>query len=550
MIEINTSGALAQPAVPASGVDAALSAARGGWLVYPVGTDASLATDDPAAIRDLWASHSEAGVAFARLTADGIKRQARLGDGRDVSIADLCGWTGLLDPIEQEQTLLVLKHCTGLPITTLRAQMRAIAGNIGSDDLELAQAVLDNIGPDHLIFADGFAWAWDPCGVWRKMNPLAIKQAIQTHFSQRKIPIKAARIAAVADVLKTHVFRTEHRFNVGPVDAVNCLNCELELIDGQWRAVPHRREHYRTTQVPVLYSPSTAAPLWDQFLFDVFRDDPDRPDKIQALHELIGYSLMSHANHEKFVMLIGAGANGKSVLLHVLTALLGRENVAGVQPSEFANKFQRAHLHMKLANVVTELKQGEVIADAELKAITSGETTTVENKHAAPFEMCAFATCWFGTNHMPHTRDFSDALFRRATILTFNRTFAPHEQDPYLKDKLTAELPAILTRSMMAYQRAVVSGFTAPQSSETAKAKWRREADQVALFVEERCKAEPMGSIPIAEIYRHFRNWGADSGVRAIVGKQAFGERLERLGFQRHRSDGTKVLGIAVTSLT
>ncbi|UVI39110.1 phage/plasmid primase, P4 family [Qipengyuania spongiae] len=546
---MNTTTAPAAQATPISGIEKALDAARKGWLVYPVGTDPALASDDPETVKRLWSSDPLAGVAFARLSAEGIKRQARLGEGRDVSINDLCGLTGMLDPIEQEQTLLVLKHCTDLPITTLRAQMRAIAGNIGSDDLELAQAVLQNIGPEHLVFADGFAWSWDPCGVWRKLNPIAVKQAIQAHFSQRKIPIKASRITAVADVLKTHVFRTDHQFNIGPKDAVNCRNGELELVDRAWRFVPHRREHYRTTQVPVVYSPETDAPLWDRFLADIFRDDTDRAEKVQALHQLIGYSLVSHANHEKFVMLIGSGANGKSVFLHVLTALLGAENVSGVQPCEFANRFQRAHLHMKLANIVTELKQGEVIADAALKAITSGETTTVEHKHAEPFDMSAFATCWFGTKHMPHTRDFSDALFRRATILTFNRTFAPHERDPYLKDKLVGELSAILTRSLMAYQRAVISGFTAPPSSELAKAKWRREADQVALFVEERCTADPLGSIPLGEIYRHFRNWAADSGVRAIVGKQAFGDRLERLGYQRHRSDGTKVQGLAVTSV-
>jgi hypothetical protein len=32
--------------------------------------------------------------------------------------------------------------------------------------------------------------------------------------------------------------------------------------------------------------------------------------------------------------------------------------VTGVQPSEFDNKFQRAHLHLKLANIVTEIKRG------------------------------------------------------------------------------------------------------------------------------------------------------------------------------------------------
>src|SRR5690606_33022260 len=138
-----------------------------------------------------------------------------------------------------------------------------------------------------------------------------------------------------------------------------------------------------------------------------------------------GYSLMAHCNHEKFVILVGSGANGKSVLLVVIEALCGAVNVAGVQPSEFGNRFQRGYLRDKLANIVTEIKQGEVIDDAALKGIVSGEPATVEAKFKDPFTIRPFATCWFGTNHMPHTRDFSDALFRRALVVQFSEAFKP-----------------------------------------------------------------------------------------------------------------------------
>lgn len=164
----------------------------------------------------------------------------------------------------------------------------------------------------------------------------------------------------------------------------------------------------------------------------IFRDDMDRDQKIACVLEMMGYSLMSHPKHEKFVLLKGNGANGTFVLLRVLEARLGPENVAGVKPSEFANNVQRAHLRMKLANIVKELPEGKLIADDALKAITSGEVTTVEQKNRNPFKMRAFVTCWFGTNHTPHIRDFSDGLYRRAVILGFNRTFAPAEQDPKL----------------------------------------------------------------------------------------------------------------------
>ena len=194
---------------------------------------------------------------------------------------------------------------------------------------------------------------------------------------------------------------------------------------------------------------------------------------------------------------------------------------------------------------MTELKQGEVIADAELKAITSGEPATVEHKFKDPFVMRPFATCWFGTNHMPHTRDFSEALFRRATILQFNRTFTTEEQDPTLKDKLCTELPGILNMALGAYARAVAEGFTAPASSEDAKREWRLEADQVAQFVDDACQRDPAGRVPSSEVFASYRLWADQNGIARTMSQKGLRDRLTRLGFGADKDRyGRYVLGL------
>ena len=106
-------------------------------------------------------------------------------------------------------------------------------------------------------------------------------------------------------------------------------------------------------------------------------------------------------------------------------------------------------------NLVTEIAEGAEIADAQLKAMVSGERTTAEHKLKPPFDFYPICTCWFGTNHMPHTRDFSEGMFRRAIILPFNRTFTAAEQDKKLKDKLRAELPGILNLGLEGHGRCV-----------------------------------------------------------------------------------------------
>jgi putative DNA primase/helicase len=355
-------------------------------------------------------------------------------------------------------------------------------------------------------------------------------------------------VNGVTDVLKSEIFSSDHEFNQGNPESVNCENGELELDRMDWVLLPHCREHYRTTQIPVTYDPQAKAPRFQEFLEQIFRDDPDRLDKIASVLELMGYSLMSHAKHERFVMLIGPGANGKSVLLAVLEALLGAKNVAGVQPANFDNRFQRAHLHQKLANIVTELKQGEVIADAALKAITSGEPATVEHKHKDPFVIRPFSTCWFGTNHMPRTRDFSEALFRRATILTFNRTFSSGEQDPNLKETLIKELPGILNMCLDAYSFALIIDFAKPQSSDAAKSEWRLEADQVAQFVEDCCVAQCDARAKVGDVFKAYIFWADDNGIKKTMAQKGFRDRLTRLGFGTDRDRANRyVTGLTLT---
>jgi putative DNA primase/helicase len=456
-----------------------------------------------------------------------------------------------LNPMRRDAILRAIKDATNVPLATLRKQSSYGGGTGDPDHLDLARVTLSGIGRENIICTDASVWQWSDLGLWAQQDCRAIKQATQNVIDTEGVDVTASLVNGVTDVLKSEIFKSGHKFNRGNPEAVNCLNGEIELDDVVgWHLKPHCREHYRTTQIPVAYDRSADAPLFRAFLDQVFQDDPDNTDKIKSTLELMGYTLMSHARHERFVMLIGPGANGKSVLLAVLEGLLGHTNVAGVQPSNFENRFQRAHLHQKLANIVTELKQGEVIADAELKAITSGEPATVEHKFQNPFLMRPFATCWFGTNHMPHTRDFSEALFRRATILQFNRTFALHEQDPLLKEKLLTELPGILNMTLDAYASALADGFTQPQSSEAAKKEWRLEADQVAQFVDDNCQRSEGARTPVGDVFRAYEHWANENGIAKTMSQKGLRDRLTRLGFGADRDRTTRyVTGLQLTTI-
>ena len=124
-------------------------------------------------------------------------------------------------------------------------------------------------------------------------------------------------VESVLDITKTEIFMGNHQFDID-THAINCLNGELHLKEGTWHLEPHDKHNYRTTQIPILIIHEASAPRFEQFLDEVFQGDEDAEEKKIVICELLGYSLLTSCEFEKFVILLGNGANGKSVLLHVV----------------------------------------------------------------------------------------------------------------------------------------------------------------------------------------------------------------------------------------
>lgn len=370
------------------------------------------------------------------------------------------------------------------------------------------------------------AWGITP-GLWDRVPDWELKRRVLEVVDDRKL--SSNRVNSIASLIKAKAYRRDSPFKKAH-HFINLKNGVLVHHNGVFVLKKHAREQYATTQIPWTFDPEARCDRWDRFLHEIFENDPDRNDKIMLIYQTIGYCLLSFCPFEKFLLMVGNGANGKSVIMEIVKALVGIENVASVQPHEFENRFQRGHLHGKLVNLVTEIAEGTQIADAQLKAITSGELTTAEHKGQPPFEFEAYSTCIFATNHLPSTRDFSDALFRRALILKFNRVFREEDQDKFLKQRLLAEIPGILYRSIRALEDVFVFGFAEPASSKRAKEEWRVESDQAAQFFTECCVRAPGRTIESARLYELYCDWARSAGIHKFLNRKNFTSRLLRLG--------------------
>ena len=159
-------------------------------------------------------------------------------------------------------------------------------------------------------------------------------------------------------------------------------------------------------------------PLWKKFLDEVLPDD-----SLQLLlSEIFGYCLTPSISFHKAFFLVGDGANGKSVVLDVLEALVGVENCSALMLSDLNERFRLAELLGKLVNIVQEVEAKSLLADARFKSVVAGDPQVGERKNQHPFKFRPFAKWVVACNALPASRDRSYGFLRRIVILPFEKT--------------------------------------------------------------------------------------------------------------------------------
>jgi hypothetical protein len=137
------------------------------------------------------------------------------------------------------------------------------------------------------------------------------------------------------------------------------------------------------------------------------------------LQEIFGYCLTFDLRQQKFFLLEGGGGNGKGVVLGVLRALLGPENVSSVSLAGLHARFELASTLGKLANITSESDNVRQVDEAVLKQFTGQDAMQFEKKYRDSFSGVPTAKLIIAVNSRPPFRDRSDGLWRRLILLPF-----------------------------------------------------------------------------------------------------------------------------------
>lgn len=300
---------------------------------------------------------------------------------------------------------------------------------------------------------------------------------------------------------------------------LNLNNGVLNLFTKELK--PHSKEICFTYINKIDYDPKAKCKKWLNFLDVVLQNDKELLDLVQ---EMFGYTIIGGAPflHKSFI-LQGEGRNGKSTLLEVLKALLGRDNYTSVPLQQLDKPFSAMLVNKKLANILGELTT-KVINNEYFKTVVGGEPIVMSNKGKDEFLGSINARFIFATNKIPNFGDTTTGIYERLCFIPFDTYIAPDKRDPFIVEKLLAELPGILNWAIEGALRVFkAKRLTHSHRSDLLMNAWRNDTDSVLRFISDEllitCNESHFLYTDVLHI--KYTNMCVSDGVKAF-GKPAF----------------------------
>lgn len=431
------------------------------------------------------------------------------------------------------------------------------------DHAELAEMLLEDLRAEApVVYTEGAWWSYDcTLGIFARVEPPRLSAHLQGY---------AGRMVSRGENKPPSPLRLNANDVRGAIKLASDLAFEGDFFASATRGVvfadrfidvtpdgivthPHSPHFRARFAYPFAFKAGASPDRFLRFLAEIWADsslpEADAITEIEAkaslIQEFLGVCILGLATRfQKALVFRGDGANGKSALSAIVEACMPPGSVCSIPPQDMAQEYRRAMMAGKLLNIVAELPEADILDSESWKSTIAGDSTTGRPIRGEPFAFRPVAGHIYSANRLPGTTDQTFGFWRRMIVVSFPRIFRPEEQDPTLAERIiAAERPKIVSWALEGARRALAAGrYTIPPSASDEIERWKRAADQVLAFAEERLERLPLDAsvwewMPASKVYGAFREWTADNGHRPMAANK-FGERMRLIGFEARKSDG------------
>lgn len=352
-----------------------------------------------------------------------------------------------------------------------------------------------------------------------------------------------ARTKAAASLVRTtgHLDATSSDFDQNP-DVLNVGNGVVDLLSGA--LMPHEASQMLRRVLPTEYDPAAVAPNWERFLERVMPDLEMR----NYLQRVVGYSITGRTDDQVIFLHHGVTANGKSVFLRVIDALLG-DLAQVVPPKTLLVKREDQHptdidrMEGKRWLSLAETPRGARLDEALVKRLTGEDTITARGMGKDFREFRITGKVHVVTNHLPHVEN-DPATVRRLRLIEWGVTIPEAERDAGLARRIIAtELSGVLAWAVRGAAEWKQHGLAAPVAAIIDTETFVASEDTLGQWMED-CQVVTKDGhfVSNAEIYLSYKAWCLGNGVEPMA-ITTLGKELLRRGFREMRMPGSGARG-------
>jgi P4 family phage/plasmid primase-like protien len=316
-----------------------------------------------------------------------------------------------------------------------------------------------------------------------------------------------------------------------PLDRINLKNGILVVATEALE--PHTPDFLFANQFDFAWDATATCPETDAFLNDILPED-----EVVVFYEWMGYLLIPDKSQQKALLCHGAGANGKSQMLKLMTGILGRRNYSAVPLAKLeANTFAASGLVGKLANFEFDMSDTRMAGSAFFKSLVGDDDAmNIEKKHQDAKDVELYARLVMSCNRFPRSTDNSIGFWRKWMGMTFDkRDFENNAEDRARRrdsDELVAsmlkEAPGILVKSIRAYKEMRARNrFTESDRMKETMVKFKQLTDNVAVWLTDNTTLDEKRFVQQKQLHGAYSQYCTDKGFSHIDAQEFSKKVLE-----------------------
>lgn len=392
---------------------------------------------------------------------------------------------------------------------------------------------------------------------WKQIQPAEesvfirsfIQDANQIYFSPQNITDTIKVLKALPEL--------QHDFSISASKNMLFINLRNGIFDIQkCKCLAYDKKYFFTNCLNFSYVPynrgSTTVSIMPESWYTLINgsfNETVKNKKSEKLLQILAYSISNLTDAKKAFFLIGPESCGKSLILNLVTEIIGKEHVSSVPFNALGNRFNVATLFGRHINICSEISCSKIKNPDYFKAFVGNDFVQGECKGQSPFTFQVTCKLLTAGNLLPRfqTVDGSNSITDRMEILFFDKTIPVEQRNHHLLNDLSNDRDYIFSRAIEKLPNLIACNYRfieLPENNSRLHA-YNESHNVFSLFIREMCNLTLDAKIHKTILWESFHTFCMENGFDVYYERDLFLDKvlsLQNISSERFRINGSNPL--------